>query len=261
MIVGRLGGALMLSVLLFQPAASWAAHPLITDDAGTQGKGKFQLEVNGQYDTDRQNDNGVSVETTGGQVATALTYGIIDSVDLALGIPYQWIKVKDDGFTSSNVNGISDTTLEVKWRFFEKDDLSIAIKPGVSFPTGDEDKGLGTGKTGYHVFLIGSKEAAPWAFHANLGYIRNETMVTDEEKNLWHVSLATTYEIVKDLKFVGNVGMEQNTDKAADNDPAFLIVGGMYSVNENIDIDGGVKYGLTSSETNRSLLAGATFRF
>ena len=40
------------------PATVWAAHPLVTDDAGTQGKGNFQFEVNGQYDRDKQDQQG-----------------------------------------------------------------------------------------------------------------------------------------------------------------------------------------------------------
>ena len=83
----------------------------------------------------------------------------------------------------------------------------------------------------------------------------------DEEKNIWHASLAMTYEVVKNLKLVGNVGIERNTDKAADNDPAFFIGGVIYSLAENFDIDCGVKYGLSSAETDWSLMAGMAFRF
>jgi hypothetical protein len=256
----RLLGQLALSAMMFLPVASWAAHPLITDDAGTQGKGKFQLEVNGQYDYDKETVDGVSVKSTGGQAGSTLSYGIIENADLVLNLPYVWSKVEEDGVSVYDEKGLSDISFEVKWRFFEKDGLSIALKPGVSFPTGNDEKGLGTGKTGYHVFLIGSKEIASWAFHANLGYIGNENKA-DEEKNIWHASLATTYEVVKNLKLVGNVGVEKNPDKAADNDPAFLIAGAIYSATENFDIDAGVKYGLTSSETDWSVMAGMAFRF
>lgn len=253
-------GKLVLCTVLFVPAVTWGAHPLITDDSGTQGKGKFQLEVNGQYDSEKETVAGVSTKSTGGQVGTTLSYGIIENADLVLSVAYVWGKVEEDERAVYDEKGISDTTLEVKWRFFEKEGWSFALKPGVSFPTGDENKGLGTGNIGYHVFLIASKEAAPWAFHANLGYIRNENKF-DEEKNLWHASLATTYEVVKDLKVVGNIGIERNPDKAADNDPAFIIGGVIYSISKNFDLDFGVKYGLTSSETDLSVLAGIAFRF
>jgi hypothetical protein len=260
MYVMRFVGMLLLIGILVSPATTWAAHPLITDDSGTQGKGNFQLEVNGQYVRDDDTVSGVSVRSTGGQIATTLTYGIADTVDLVLGLPYRWSSIKEDGVTIYDETGISDTVFEVKWRFLEKDGLALALKPGVSFPTGDDEKGLGAGTTGYHLYFIASQEIAPWAFHLNIGYIRNENKL-DEEKNLWHVSLATTYDVVENLKIVGNIGIEKNTDKTADNDPAFILGGLIYSISKSFDIDFGVKYGLTSSETDMSVMAGTSFRF
>jgi hypothetical protein len=260
MVFMRVVRKIILIGMLVSPAAVWAAHPLITDDAGTQGKGNFQFEVNGQYDSDEETISGVSVKSTGWQVGTTLSYGIIETVDLVLTLNYLWGNAKEDGFTAYDENGISDTVFEVKWRFFEKDGLSLALKPGVVLPTGDDDKGLGAGKTGYHLYFIGSQEIAPWAFHLNIGYIGNENKV-DEEKNLWHVSLAATYDVVENLKIVGNIGMERNPDMAADNDPAFILGGVIYSISKSFDIDFGVKYGLTSSETDMSVLAGMSFRF
>jgi hypothetical protein len=251
---------LFVSVFLLFHAVAWGAHPLITDDAGTQGKGKFQVDVNGQYDADKETVNGVSTESTGVQIATTLSYGVIENADLVLSLPYQWGKVKEDGVTVYDEKGVSDMTFEVKWRFFEKDGLSLALKPGVKIPTGNDEKGLGAGRTGYHAFFIGSKEAAPWAFHVNLGYIGNENKA-DEEKDIWHASLAATCEVVKNLKLVGNIGIERNRDKKADRDPAFLLGGVIYSVTERFDVDFGVKYGLNAAETDWALMAGTAFRF
>lgn len=252
-------GLILGAVLLTNPVA-WAAHPLITDDAGTQGKGKYQIEINGQYDSDKETENGVALESRGGEVATCLSYGALEYVDLVLNLPYQWGNDKEAGDTVSNEDGIADPTFEVKWRFFEKGGLSLALKPGVSFPTGNDERGLGTGKSGYHAFVIASQEAMPWAFHINLGYIGNENRI-DEEKNLWHASFATAYEVINKLKIVGNVGVERNTDMMAANDPAFLLGGVIYSLSDDSDIDCGVKYGLSSSETDWSLMAGTAFRF
>jgi hypothetical protein len=251
---------MVLCVLFSIPVPLWAAHPLITDDTGTQGKGKFQLEVNGEYDYDKETTGGVSVKTTGGQAAATLSYGVINAVDVVVGVPYAWGKVQEDGVTVYDEKGVSDTTVEAKWRFFEQDGYSLAVKPGISLPTGDENKGLGSGKTGYHLFLIGTKEAEPWEFHANLGYIRNENKF-DEEENLWHASIAATYEVMENLKLAGNVGIERNPDKTADTDPAFALAGVIYSVAESFDLDIGVKTALTDAETDYAVLAGMAVRF
>lgn len=63
------------------------------------------------------------------------------------------------------------------------------------------------------------------------------------------------------MKLVANVGIERNPDDDANNDPAFFIGGIIYSINENIDVDLGVKCGLSDSETDISALAGVAFRF
>jgi hypothetical protein len=256
----RLTTGFLFWALLAIPAASWAAHPLITDDAGTQGKGKFQLELNGQYDSDKESVDGVYVKATEVQVATTLSYGIVENVDLVLSLPYQWGKSEEDDVTAYDEKGVADMVFEAKWRCFEKDGFSLALKPGISIPTGNDEKGLGTGRYGYHLFLIASKEIAPCAIHANLGYIRNENKA-DEQENLWHASLAATWEAVKNLKLVANIGVERNPDDSANRDPAFLIGGVIYSVAENIDLDCGIKYGLNSSETDCSLMAGIAVRF
>ncbi len=238
----------------------WAAHPLITDDTGTQGTGKFQIEVNGQYDSDKETEAGVDVKATAGEVAAILSCGVRDTLDLVMGYPYRWITVKEDGATLYDGSGGGDVTLEVKWRFYENKDTSIALKPGVSLPFGDEQKGFGTGKTGYSAFLILTHKMESWTHHVNLGYIRNENKI-DEEKDVWHASVATEYEAAKNLRGVANVGMEKNPDKTGDKDLAFALVGLIYGMNEDFDLDFGVKKGLTGPETDYSILAGLAVRF
>ena len=84
---------IIMSLFLFLPAVTWAAHPLLTDDSGTQGKGRFQLEVNGQYDHDQE----AGAKATGGQARATLSFGIVESADLILGLAYVWGKVEEDG--------------------------------------------------------------------------------------------------------------------------------------------------------------------
>jgi hypothetical protein len=251
---------LVAGLFLSVHSVAWGSHPLITDDAGTQGKGKFQVEVNGQYDSDRESVGGTPVESIGGDATTILSYGFTENADVVIGLPYQWAQVKEDGVTAYDERGISDTTLEVKWRFFEKEGFSLALKPGLRIPTGNDERGLGSGRTGYQAFMIGSWETAPWEFHANIGYIGNENKA-DEEKNLWHASLAVEYEAMDRLEIVGNIGIEKNRDRAASQDPAFVLGGVVYEISESFSVDVGVKYGLNAAETDWSLLAGMAFRF
>lgn len=258
--------ALMMSafIVLILPQITHAAHPLISDDSGTQGKGKSQIEVLGEYDFDRNHSpDPAGIDTASrnreAELKTAVTFGVLDNTDLVFTVPYQW-KRSECGDDVSSADGFSDLSLEVKWRFFEKDGLGLALKPGVTFPTGDKEKELGTGRTGCSLFLLATKELSPWVFNFNLGYKRNENKI-DETPDIWHVSVSGEYKVMKNLKMLANLGAERNTDRESDTAPAFALAGFIYSISEAFDFDAGVKFGLNEPETDVAVLAGLTFRF
>jgi hypothetical protein len=226
-----------------------AAHPLITDDTGTQGSGKLQLEVNGEY----ANDNGNSETTLG----VTLSAGVRDAVDIVLGVPYVFISEKDDTGDRVHENGLSDMSLELKWRVYEKAGLSFALKPGVAVDTGDEGKGLGDGKPSYSLYLIATQELAPFTVHANIGYILNRK----EMRNIWHYSLAAEYAAAENFRIVGNIGGETNPDEESAVHPLYLLGGVIYNASESLDLDCGLKTGLNKAEADYSVLAGMTYRF
>lgn len=255
----------MLRAIVVVLIMSWSGtvygyHPLITDDTGTQGKGGFQLEIQSEYGYDKETAKGVTTRETGGEFIAVLSYGMTENLDLMLSLPYQWFRVKENGMLTEKQQGISDASLELKWRFFEKEGLSLALKPVISFPTGDEDKGLGTGRSTYGMFLIATRAAEPWDFNLNAGYTRNENRA-DERRNKWHASLSAALEVLKDLKVAANIGVESNPDKTSNTHPAFLLGGIIYSVDEDLDIDLGLKGGLNRTETDTAILAGITWRF
>ncbi|MDD2338657.1 MAG: transporter, partial [Geobacteraceae bacterium] len=74
-------------------------------------------------------------------------------------------------------------------------------------------------------------------------------------------SLAGTAEVMEGLQLAANVGLETNTDKTSSTPPVFCIAGAIYSVTEWLDVDLGVKVGLTKPETDVSMLAGLAVRF
>ena len=92
-----------------------------------------------------------------------------------------------------------------------------------------------------------TKEYDPWAIRANLGYVRNENEI-DQRNDLWQASLATTYEMVKDLKLCADIGAITNKDKTSEVERSYLLVGLIYSAQENVDISLGVKFGLNNPE-------------
>jgi len=249
----------LIAVFIF-PSVCNAAHPLITDDTGTQGKGNYQIEINAEFGYDKATEDDVTVKETGTEMAGVLSYGIRDSVDVVLGVPYQWNNAWEDGDMTSDENGISDMSLELKWRFFETKGSSLAVKPGMTLPTGDDEKGLGAGRSAYGICFMITKQAGPLVIHFNIGYSRNDNLA-DERKDIWHTNLASEVQAHDKLKLVANIGIEKNPDKTSHVDPAFVLGGFVYSITDAFDIDFGLKAGLNKPETDYTILAGTTFKF
>jgi hypothetical protein len=255
----RFFGKFALIVVLFLPAAAWAAHPLLTDDTGTQGKGKFQVETSGSWLSDKPDANGTETREIDTLATAVFTAGVAETVDLAVTVPYVWTETRAAGAVTKQ-NGISDTVVEMKWRFFEKDKLSMALKPGVVIPTGDDEKGLGTGHYGYTAFLLSTYAAELWAFDANLGYLHLENRA-EERVDRWFASLAARYNVSEQWKLVGEAGIARNPDPADSSHPAFAQAGVIFSPKDNLDLSVGYVIGLNDAEIDHTVRAGVTMRF
>jgi len=253
--------------LLLCASPLYAAHPLVSDDTGTQGQGNWQLELNSEFFSDREREGGITQKESGGEVSAALSFGLSDRIDLVVGCPLAWYEAKEEGVVAADESGIGDLSVELKWRFFDDDrsGFSLALKPGLSLPTGDEHKGLGSGEISGGVLLIATKESGPLTLHANVGYTRNGYALQEDEEGLrrdiWSASFAGEYELSEKLRAVADIGMATNEEKGSAEHPAFLLGGLIYSVSENLDLDCGFKAGLNDAETDSTFLVGMATRF
>jgi len=93
--------------LLALATAAHAAHPFITDDAYTQGSGKFELQLGSQYT--RTDVEGVTLADF--QFAPQLSYGMADPIDLILRPTYS-VNVASGG-ASSRASGWGDTNFVI----------------------------------------------------------------------------------------------------------------------------------------------------
>ncbi len=236
--------ALILALLCSVPA--FAGHPMITDDTGTQGRGRYLLELNCGFSTNK-------IDANAG-MAGALTMGIADNIDLIVAPFFQWAPVK----------GIGDIPVQVKWRIFgdEQSGLSLALKPEFSIPTGDEKKGVGNGAFSGGMMIIVTQEAKQGDLHCNVGYIRNAyALASDAEVSrldTWHASIAAEIHVTEKLRSIADVGIDTNPDKTANPHSVYLVGGMIYSVTNDFDFDFGVKRGFDNTLTDTMFLAGLT---
>jgi hypothetical protein len=241
-----------------------AANPLATDDTGTQGMLKFQVETNAEFGWDRTSGNGTTIRTNTQSLNEVLTVGVLDPLDLALTVPFSWQQIRENGTSTYDQGGLNDISLALKWRFLETGSASLAIKPSITFPSGDNNRGLGNARPAYGATLISTMEFKPIIVSTNIGYTYQSYTNADKKihrTDLWNLSLSGTAEVLKGLQVATEVGTASNIHKASTDWPTFMTGGFIYSPIENLDLSLGVRIGLTPPETDISLLPGVSFKF
>ena len=230
-----------LAVLLFSQGA-YGAHPLNTEDTGTQGRGGWQLELNGESNR----DEGVR----GAQALSVLSYGFAENADLQVGVPWQDL---------GDERGMGDALLAVKWRFWEQGPYSLGIRAGFLFPTADEQRGLGNGKTNFAGLLIGSYEGERWLLHAHAGY-RDGRNTLGNRQNVTELSAAVLYKLTESIRPLLDVSRTTNTDPASDQALQNVVLGVIWQVTKDLDLDAGLRFG-NQPAIDRALMLGITIRW
>ena len=262
--------AVFISLALAQ--AAYAGPPYVLDDAGTQGQGHWQLELIGEHVRNSATvDAGTGPlrqETRVTSFNPALTYGVLDNLDVAITGTRLDVRTTENGTPVQEAAGPGDTTLELKWRFYEAGAVSLAFKPGLILPTGDENKGLGLGEPSLGGSFIATYDTARWSLLANMGYRHvSYALPADEEAgrtDLWSASAGFAYGLAGHLRLVGEAGARTNPSR---NDPVyappmgqFAMLGLIYST-PGFGFGAGARKSLNSGEPNISYLAGAAFRW
>ena len=240
-----------LFVLAF-PIAAQAAHPLITEDTATQGRGKFELEIGNAWTRDGSDRSF--------ELGPQLSYGVLPQLDAILRPTWLDQRSTIDGDTV-HARGAGDTVADLKWRFFERDKLSLAVRAGVTAPTGDADRGLGSGKPTYHGLLAASIDLAPIAVHANIGYTRNRADPM-ERRDLYHASAAAVWTVDASWRLLlAELATDTNVDNTQSVWPSVARVGAIYTVKQGFDIDIGCQTRLNHAAARQMLLVGITARW
>jgi hypothetical protein len=232
-----------------------AAHPLLTEDTGTQGKGNVQLEL--MVDSTRDHPPGARVREW--LTTAVLSYGLLENADLQIGLPYLRQHIHDAAGRQAN-RGPTDVSLDFKWRFYEREALSLGFKPGITLPSGNERRGLGSGRATWGGLLVLSYEPGPWALHSHLGYRRNNNAL-DQRDSLRHVSAALTWKATERLKLVADLSADTHPERAQSGSLRYRILGFIYSPTPALDLDGGLKHGHGQAAADHALLIGATLRW
>jgi len=226
----------------------FAAHPMLTEDTGTQGIGNFELELG----YSQAHDDGARI----GELGPQLSYGALDNLDLI--VRPTWLHVRSAP-TNMTSQGFGDTGLDFKWRFPGQGALTFGVRAGVALPTGDADKELGKGKASPHAILIATWLADPWMFSANLDYVYDPLI--GDRRNLSGASAVAAYSANDVWRFTAEVGTAMNPDPSRASWLTVARFGVIATVLKGLDVDAGYQVRLTRAAPAEIVLAGVTLHW
>lgn len=238
----------MVVATLAVARAAFAAHPLEAEDTSTQGKGNVELE------------NGLSWLSTGGATAFTyqpqISYGLAPTLDLI--VQPSW--VRGPGALDDRVQGLGDTNLDVKWRFYGSAPWAFGARLGVTLPTSQHGLGLPHNKPSAHALLLATYDAAPFTFHGNVGLASNPEG-SGLKKWESRVAGAVMWAINEHLILTTEAVADANPNPASRAWPMTVLVGAIYTIIPGLDIDVGYQSTVRARVSSREWLIGFTYRF
>lgn len=236
---------------LFTPSAH-AARPLVTEDAVVAGKGISQLEVGIDYT--KVGDKG-----EGTTLLFSPIHGVMEDTEFSLKAPYLFARPQDP----SKAEGFGDTSFIMKHLFVHEDEKmpAILIKMAIKLPSGNKDKGLGTGETNVGFLGVLTKGFGQATIHLNGGYTFVGNQNAGRYNNEVNYGVAGEYAVGKKVGIVGEVYGLYHPDYKAEEIERRALLGLTYRTNDTLTLDIAGKRGLTGASDEYGLIAGVTITF
>jgi hypothetical protein len=189
--------------LVFAGGAVFAGRPLAIDDADPVEQGQFEFELGSVYEHDPVCD--------AWEFPFGLTAGILPNVEAGAGFGGV-VEERTELGERDHESGIGDLTVGTKWQFLKETGWlpRQALAAAVKFPTADDDKGLGSGKTDYDLTWIASKKLSEkTGLHVNVGYTWVGAPSGGDVGDVFHYGVALDYQLTDSVQWVGEVFAEK----------------------------------------------------
>lgn len=245
---------LLLGSLSLPPGAvpAQAGHPLETDSPETEGRGTIEAEFN----VDRANGK------DGGHTTLLYnndTLGLAPTLDLILVLPYLFDQADS---STPTVRGMSDIAVALKYRFLDQKGSvpGMAFSAGAFLPTGDYQQGLGNGRASGLFTAIAGWEHGDAGVYGNLRYLlQGRPIGSPETHDRIVASVAGSVPVTERLVALGEYVWDDRTDGGRPRSE--IAAGGSVEVSENLSVNGGIRWGTTSSSSNVIYQMGVTYEF
>ncbi|MCE1246562.1 MAG: transporter [Firmicutes bacterium] len=225
----------------------YAARPLITEDAPTNGKGVLQFEA-GQDWVAMSNKDKISSQTY------TLSYGITKNIDFAIDKTVNF----NMPFRGNSYKAVGDSTFSLKYRFQDETKYRPALGVKLYADICDGDDTASTGETEYQVNFFATRNVGFATFHANLGATLMRPFENSKHYILYNYNLAFEKPLNDKFTIVGEI---LGTSSAHTAGPAAAQLGFTYQLSPNITLDAGYTRGLNSQAPRGDFTTGVTIQF
>ena len=196
----------LLILLLITETNGFAGPPMITDDPGTPGDRKWEINIaaTGEFGTE---------ETSGELPLLDINYGVGPNIQLKYEVPFEILK---SGDSQKSEVGVGDSNFGVKWRFYEKPNAGFGIStcPQIITKSPIPKKWrYGISETGSSILLPVESEWAVgrWKIGQDFGY-----KIISREKNQIFYGVLGSFEISSSLEVLAELHGESFDDFSDD---------------------------------------------
>ena len=213
-----------LMVVLFQLmlglTGTWAGPPFFTDDPEPADYKHGEFYVASQFQHSRDGNSGALP-------LIEMNYGLFPNVHFHLIAPMQYDKPEGE----SAQYGFGDLEFGIKFRFIQETDSvpMVGTFPIILFPTGDKDKGLGSGETQVFLPLWLQKSWGPWTTYGGGGYWINPG---EGNKDWWFFGWLLQREITKQFTLGAEIFHRTPSQDGGDSSTGFN-VGAIFNLTEH----------------------------
>jgi hypothetical protein len=167
------------------------------------------------------------------------------------------------GSEDEEVTKMGDTTLDVKYKFFEKNKTAISFTPKLYIATGDDEYFTSNNELGYYIGFALDKVVSSFQFTFNIGHKQNNgaEYLQVNHKNQLHFSVGMLTPFTDNLDITAEFYRDTPYNNNNEQVPSEGNVGIRYKYGNDIALFSGVGIGSTdeSNSTDMRLYAGLKY--
>lgn len=227
------------------PLFVFAGPPIVTDDTGTPGPGKWEANIGFNMEKRRSK--------TEYQIPVLdVNYGIGERIQLNYIVPWTALHIPEEGTKS----GLGNSEIAIKWRFLDQDkrgiDISVYPRLIINNPS-SADRGIVDKGTIFRLPFQMEKKIGIITVNPEVGYDFHQ-----EGSDQWIYGLALKYAEVKGLEMLAEIF--GTTDNKFSNAETAVNIGLRKDVVENVSLHASIGTGLGSGSDRIQLLSYAGFQ-